>query len=70
MSEPLHRLSDALRETQLGVEEAVRLTTEVADALDYAHRQGVVPFLSDPERTETLTAVLVQNWLSGLDRGR
>jgi Tol biopolymer transport system component len=30
------------RETQLGVEEAVRLTTEVADALDYAHRQGVI----------------------------
>ena len=30
------------RETQLGVEEAIRLTTDVADALDYAHRQGVV----------------------------
>jgi serine/threonine-protein kinase len=30
------------RETQLGVEEAVRITTEVADALDYAHRQGVI----------------------------
>ncbi|HEX9632228.1 MAG TPA: protein kinase [Gemmatimonadales bacterium] len=30
------------RETQLGVEEAVTLTTAVADALDYAHRHGVI----------------------------
>jgi serine/threonine-protein kinase len=30
------------RETQLGIEEAVKITTEVADALDYAHRQGVI----------------------------
>jgi serine/threonine-protein kinase len=30
------------RETQLGIDEAVRLTTAVADALDYAHRQGVI----------------------------
>jgi hypothetical protein len=30
------------REKQLGVEDAVRITTEVADALDYAHRHGVV----------------------------
>jgi Tol biopolymer transport system component len=30
------------RESQLGIEEAVRITTEVADALDYAHRQGVI----------------------------
>ena len=30
------------REKQLGVEEAVRIATEVADALDYAHRHGVV----------------------------
>src|SRR5690349_5082996 len=30
------------RETQLGVDEAVRITCEVADALDYAHRHGVI----------------------------
>jgi serine/threonine protein kinase len=30
------------RETQLGVDEAVRLTVAVADALDYAHRHGVI----------------------------
>ena len=30
------------RETQLGIEEAVKITTEVADALDYAHRNNVI----------------------------
>src|SRR5687768_4056167 len=30
------------RETQLGVDEAVRIVTDVADALHYAHSQGVV----------------------------
>src|SRR6478609_4947839 len=30
------------RETQFGVDEAVRITTQVADALDYAHRHGVI----------------------------
>src|SRR6476469_718864 len=30
------------RETQLGVEEAVRIACEVAGALDYAHRHGVI----------------------------
>ena len=30
------------RETQLGIDEAVKITCEVADALDYAHRQGVI----------------------------
>ena len=30
------------RETQVGVEEAVRIAREVGDALDYAHRHGVI----------------------------
>ena len=30
------------RETQLSIEEAVRIASEVADALDYAHRHGVI----------------------------
>jgi len=30
------------REHQLGIEEAVRITSEVADALEYAHEQGVI----------------------------
>ncbi|MHB1095944.1 MAG: protein kinase domain-containing protein [Gemmatimonadaceae bacterium] len=30
------------RETQFSVEESVRITTQVADALDYAHRHGVI----------------------------
>jgi Tol biopolymer transport system component len=30
------------RETQLGIDDAIRITTEVADALDYAHRHGVI----------------------------
>jgi len=30
------------RETQLGIEEAIRIACEVADALDYAHRHGVI----------------------------
>jgi serine/threonine-protein kinase len=30
------------RETQFGIDEAVRIATQVADALDYAHRHGVI----------------------------
>jgi len=34
-----HRLT---REKQLGIEEALQITRQVASALDYAHRQGVI----------------------------
>ncbi len=30
------------RETQLGIDEAVKITVSIADALDYAHRRGVI----------------------------
>ena len=30
------------RETQLGIDEAVKIAMEVADALDYAHNQSVI----------------------------
>jgi serine/threonine-protein kinase len=30
------------RETQFGIDQSVKITTEVADALDYAHRHGVI----------------------------
>ncbi len=30
------------RETQLGIDEAIEITTDVADALDYAHQHGVI----------------------------
>ncbi len=30
------------RETQLGIDEAVKIVSGVADALDYAHRQDVM----------------------------
>jgi Tol biopolymer transport system component len=43
------------RETQLGVEEAVRLAIEVADALQYAHEQGVIHRDIKPEN------ILIQN---------
>jgi Tol biopolymer transport system component len=49
-------LRDTLnRETQLGIDEAVRLACEVADALHYAHQQGVIHRDIKPEN------ILVQN---------
>jgi serine/threonine-protein kinase len=43
------------REVQLGIDEAVKVTTEVADALQYAHEQGVVHRDIKPEN------ILLQN---------
>jgi serine/threonine protein kinase len=43
------------RETQLGVDEAVRIAREVADALDYAHSKGVIHRDIKPEN------ILIQN---------
>ncbi len=43
------------RETQLGVDEAVKITTDVADALHYAHSQGIVHRDIKPEN------ILLQN---------
>jgi len=43
------------RELQLGIDEAVKITTEVADALQYAHEQGVIHRDIKPEN------ILLQN---------
>jgi len=43
------------RETQLGIDDAVRIAREVADALDYAHQHGVIHRDIKPEN------ILLQN---------
>ena len=43
------------RESQFGVDEALRIASEVADALDYAHRHGVIHRDIKPEN------ILIQN---------
>jgi len=43
------------RDTQLGIDEAIKITTEVADALEYAHEQGVIHRDIKPEN------ILIQN---------
>ncbi len=44
------------RETQLGIEEAVRITTDVADALDYAHRHNTRGRISRRQTAALTTA--------------
>src|ERR1044072_2075274 len=52
------------RETQFGVDEAIRIAREVADALDYAHRHGVIPRDLKPEN------MLLHDWRAmGMDFG-
>src|SRR2546422_3717118 len=46
------------REKQLPIEEAVRLASGIASALDYAHRHGVIHRDIKPERSEEHTSEL------------
>ena len=65
-----------MREKQLPVEEALRITTEVARALDYAHRQGVIHRDIKPENIlltgegDTLVADFGIGRALGSGRGR
>ncbi len=55
------------RETQLGIDEAVGITTAIADALDYAHRSNVIHRDIKPENIlselSTLKLVARRPWL-------
>jgi serine/threonine-protein kinase len=44
------------RETQLGIDEAVRITSDVASALHYAHQHGVIHRDIKPENILLRTA--------------
>ena len=52
------------RERQLSIEDALRVTREVADALDYAHSQGIVHRDIKPENI-LLAGVTRWLWISG-----
>jgi serine/threonine-protein kinase len=67
------------RETQLGIEEAVGITTDIADALDYAHRHNVIhrdikpenillhdgrPMVADGRMTETGLSLGTPHYMS------
>ena len=52
------------RETQFGVDEAIRLTREVAEALDYAHRRGII-IATSSRKTCCCTMAGRWSWTSG-----
>ncbi len=61
------------RETQLGIDEAVGITTAIADALDYAHRNNVIHrdikpeniLIASEQRCQTATRLSERSVLAG-----